>query len=163
MKLTLSEEQKLATKRDYRTSARTLRRLAGGHLLFELSSDQKQTNGVSRREWDHFAVRNLGLAVQRRMAKDFSDEAARIRTASVKSVKRAFSLRTDRWREAELNALENFALVLAMIPGIDRWSADEKQSAAQIIRAKANSAEARYLRLMQRHTKLRAGIIALGS
>ncbi len=81
----------------------------------------------------------------------------------MKSVKRAFSLRTDRWREAELNALENFALVLAMIPGIDRWSADEKQSAAQIIRAKANSDEARYLRLMQRHTKLRAGIIALGS
>jgi len=163
MKLTLSEEQKIATNRNYRTSARTLRRLAGGHLLFEFSPDQNQIDGVGRREWDHFAVRNLGLAVQRRMAKDFSGEAARIRTASVKSVKRAFSLRTDRWREAELNALENFALVLAMIPGIDRWSADEKQSAAQIIRAKANSDEARYLRLMQRHTKLRAGIIALGS
>src|SRR2546425_4221192 len=50
MKLTLSEEQKIEARRDYRTSARTLRRLAGGHLLFELSSDQKQTNGVSRRE-----------------------------------------------------------------------------------------------------------------
>src|SRR2546423_14056133 len=36
MKLTLSEEQKIATKRDYRTSARTLRRLATDHLLFEL-------------------------------------------------------------------------------------------------------------------------------
>ena len=36
MKLTLSEEQKIAARRDYRTSARTLRRLAAGHLLFEL-------------------------------------------------------------------------------------------------------------------------------
>src|SRR5205823_13688917 len=36
MKLTLSEEQKIATKRDYRTSARTLRRLAAGHMLFEM-------------------------------------------------------------------------------------------------------------------------------
>ena len=78
-------------------------------------------------------------------------------------MKRALGLRTDRWREAELNGLENLALVLAMIPGVERWSADKKESAAQIIRAKANSNEARYLRLMQRHTKLRAGIIALGS
>src|SRR5207253_7797892 len=36
MKLTLWEEQKIAAKRDYRTSARTLRKLAAGHLLFEL-------------------------------------------------------------------------------------------------------------------------------
>ena len=202
MKLTLSEEQKIAARRDYRTSARTLRRLAAGHLLFELEGSgsyacdlplplgEGRGEGAKRREqkerggglplsliphpsplpkgegvseWDDFAVRNLGLAVQRRMAKDFSGEAPKIRDASVKFVKRALGLRTDRWREAELNALENFALVLAMIPGIDRWSADEKQSAAQIIRAKANNDVVRYLRLMQRHTKLRAGIIALGS
>src|SRR5438552_5397252 len=103
MKLTRSEEQKIATKRDYRTSARTLRRLAAGHMLFEMDvsgsyasdlslpmgegrgegakrRDQKERGdgspgsliphpsplpegeGVS--EWDHFAVRNLGLAVQ---------------------------------------------------------------------------------------------------
>ena len=202
MKLTLSEEQKIAARRDYRTSARTLRRLAAGHLLFELEGSGSyacdlplplgggQGEGAKRREqkerggglplsliphpsplpkgegvseWDDFAVRNLGLAVQRRMAMDFSGEAPKIRDASVKFVKRALGLRTDRWREAELNGLENLALVLAMIPGVERWSADKKESAAQIIRAKANSNEARYLRLMQRHTKLRAGIIALGS
>src|SRR5437867_4214303 len=202
MKLTLSEEQKIAARRDYRTSARTLRRLAAGHLLFELEGSgsyacdlplplgEGRGGGAKRREqkerggglplsliphpsplpkgegvseWDDFAVRNLGLAVQRRMAKDFSGEAPKIRDASVKFVKRALGLRTDRWREAELNGLENLALVLAMIPGVERWSADKKESAAQIIRAKANSNEARYLRLMQRHTKLRAGIIALGS
>src|SRR2546423_6109514 len=101
MRLTLSEEQKIATKRDYRTSARTLRRLAAGHMLFELSLDQKQIDGVARREWDHFAVRNLGLAVQRRMSRDFNSEAAKIRADAVKFVKRALGLRTDRWRDAE--------------------------------------------------------------
>jgi hypothetical protein len=163
MKLTLSEEQKLSTKRDYRTSARTLRRLAAGHMLFELSPDQKQIDGVARHEWDHFAVRNLGLAVQRRMSQDFNGEAAKIRADSVKFVKRALGLRTDRWREAELNALENLGLVLALIPGIKRWSADEKELAAQVIRAKGRGDEARYLRLMQRHPKLRAEMIAVGS
>ena len=169
MKLTLSEEQKIATKRDYRASARTLRRLAAGHMLFEFeksgsyASDLLLPRGDGVSEWDQFAVRNLGLAVQRRMSQEFNSEAARIRAASVKFVKRALGLRSDRWREAELNALENLALVLAMIRGIERWSADEKQLAAQIIRAKGRGDEARYLRLIQQHTKLRAGIIALGS
>jgi hypothetical protein len=167
MKLTRSEEQKLATKRDYRTSARTLRRLAAGHMLLDVSGssapDLPLPEGERVSEWDRFAVRNLGLAVQRRMSQDFNSEAGRIRTDSVKIVKRVLGLRSDRWREAELNAMENLALVLAMIPGIERWSAEEKQLAAQIIRAKGLGDEARYLRLMQRHTKLRAGIIALGS
>jgi len=169
MKLTLSEEQKLSTKRDYRTSARMLRRLAAGHMLFELdvsgsyASDLPLPMGEVVSKWDHFAVRNLGLAVQRRMSQDFNSEAAKIRADSVKFVKRALGLKTDRWREAELNALENLGLVLALIPGIKRWSADEKQLAAQVIRAKGRGDEARYLRLMQRHSKLRAEMIVLGS
>ena len=161
MKLTLSEEQKISAKPDYRTSARTLRKLAGGHLLFDLEVPAGYESILS--DWDQFAVRSLGLAVQRRMSQDFNGEVGKIRSASVKFVKRALALRTDRWREPELNALENLALVLAMIPRVERWSADEKQLTAQIIRAKARTDEARYLRLMQRHTKLRAGVIALGS
>ncbi len=161
MKLTLSEEQKISAKPDYRTSARTLRKLAGGHLLFDLEVPAGYESILS--DWDQFAVRSLGLAVQRRMAQDFNGEVGKIRSASGQFVKRALALRTDRWREPELSALENLALVLAMIPGVERWSADEKQLTAQIIRAKARTDEARYLRLMQRHTKLRGGVIALGS
>ena len=161
MKLTLSEEQKISAKPDYRTSARTLRRLAGGHLLFDLEVPAGYESILS--DWDQFAVRSLGLAIQRRMAQDFNGEVGKIRTASGQFVKRALALKTDRWREPELNALENLALVLAMIPGVERWSADEKHLTAQIIRAKARTDEARYLRLMQRHTKLRGGVIALGS
>src|SRR5205807_8271735 len=64
MKLTLSEEQKIAAKRDYRTSTRTLRRLAGGHLLFDFeksgsyASDLLLPTGDGVSEWDQFAVRN---------------------------------------------------------------------------------------------------------
>ena len=143
--------------------------LAAGHMLFEFeksgsyASDLLLPRGDGVSEWDQFAVRNLGLAVQRRMSQEFNSEGVRIRAASVKLVKRALGLRSDRWREAELNALENLALVLAMIRGIERWSADEKQLAAQIIRAKGRGDEARYLRLIQQHPKLRAGIIELGS
>src|SRR2546421_1426366 len=65
MKLTLAEEKKMATSREYRSSARTLRRLAAGHMIFELSP--RRTRG----EWDRFTARKLGLAVLKSMARVF--------------------------------------------------------------------------------------------
>src|SRR5438067_3976061 len=59
-KLALAEEQKIATKRDYRTSARTLRRLAAGHMLFEFeksgsyASDLLLRRGEGVSESDQF-------------------------------------------------------------------------------------------------------------
>jgi hypothetical protein len=167
LKLTLAEERKIAADRDYRTSARTLRRLAASHMLFELqpaSENHAQVrvlNNLAQR-WDHFAVRKIGLAVQSRMARKFGGDAQEARRASVKFVKRVLGL-GDQWAGAELRALENLALVLAMIPGIEQWNEREKELASRIIHAKASSREALYLRLMQTHAKLRAGLIALGS
>ena len=53
------EEQKIATRKDYRTSARTLRKLAESPMIFEL--DQKRAG-----DWDRFHVRKIGLRMQQR-------------------------------------------------------------------------------------------------
>jgi hypothetical protein len=155
MKLTLTEERRIAASRDYRTPARTLRKLANGHLLFEMT-------GASAGAWDRFEIRNVGLAVQDRMAGDFGGDAQKIRADSANSIKRALDLDTRRWSVPELRIFENFALVLAMIPGIARWNASEKQLAARIISAKARGDEALYLRLMQGHVRMRAALIGFG-
>src|SRR5437588_5062893 len=65
MKLARTEEQRIAATRGYRTPARTLRRLAAGHMLFEALP-------TTAHDWDRFEVRNVGLAVQRRMALEFA-------------------------------------------------------------------------------------------
>jgi len=160
MKLARSEERKMATDPRHRTSASTLRKLADGHMLFEVPD---LTGRAHRSDWDRFQIRDVGLAVQRRMGRDFDGNAQKTRAASLNIVKRALDLKISNWNSAELEALNNFAVVLAMIPGVEQWSAGEKHLAAQIIRAKADSNEARYLRLMQKHTRLRAGIVFLGS
>src|SRR6185436_16342238 len=77
MKLTEREEAKVAKNPGYRTSAATLRKLAAGHMLFELSP--AQAAGC----WDQFEVRNIGLAVQRRMAREYEGKAEAIRNHSV--------------------------------------------------------------------------------
>ena len=156
MKVALAEEQRIAASRAYRTPARTLRKLAGGHMLFEVP-------GASAGPWDRFQIRNVGLAVQHRMAVVFAGDGQKIRADSAGFIKRVLDLDTRRWSEPELRIFESFALVLAMIPGVARWNASEKQLAVRIISAKARGDEALCLRLMQKHASMRAALIGFGS
>jgi hypothetical protein len=126
-KLVAAEEQKIAARRNYRTSPRLLRRLASGHVIYE--SGDAATPG----EWDRFLVRNVGLAVNRRMANEFDGDAQAMREASVKAVKRALGAN------------------------------DKRFNALAVVRAKAGADELRYLRLLCRHARLRRAIIALGT
>ncbi len=156
MKLTLTEERRIAASPEYRTPARKLRKLAAGHLLFEMPA-------TSVGAWDRFQIRNVGLALQRRMALEFAGDAQEIRADSARFIKRILDLDTCRWSEPELRIFESLALVLAMIPGVAGWNGSEKQLAARIISAKARDDEALYLRLLQGHAPMRAALIGLGS
>ncbi len=154
--LTLAEERKMARRLSYRTSKGVLRRLAGGPMIFELD---EATVG----DWDRFQVRSLGLAVQRRMAARFGGDTQKMRAASIEKAARALGIRIRNWNAVDLSALSDFAVVLELIPGLDRWTDVERQSVVRIIRAKAGPDEARYLSLMQGHGRLRAAMIQLGS
>ena len=157
MKLTRSEERRMTSDPRHRTSARTLRRLATGHLIFEIPDERARTGA-----WDRFQIRNVGLAVQRRMAREFSGDAQKIRSHSADLVARILGLRTRDWSEGERSALENLALLLAMTR-IDHWESSDKQLTARIIKAKGSGDEALYLKLTQKHSPLRAAVIRLGS
>jgi hypothetical protein len=57
LQLTLKEEQKLRTRKGYRTSAATLRKLARSPMIFEL--DEKRSG-----DWDNFQIRKIGFRAQ---------------------------------------------------------------------------------------------------
>ncbi len=57
VRLAQAEEQKITANPQYRTSARTLRRLAEAPVVYELP-------GTETGAWDRFHIRNVGLAVQ---------------------------------------------------------------------------------------------------
>jgi hypothetical protein len=54
-------------------------------------------------------------------------------------------------------------LLLALIPGLAGWTAAEKRDVAAIIRAQGGRNEMQYLRLTQRHGRLRDALLTLGS
>src|SRR5258708_35289406 len=159
MKLTLSEERKTSADPRRRTSAGTLRKLSAGHMLFELS----ELNSTRRLgEWDRFQIRNVGLAVQKRMAREFQGDPKKMRARSIDFVEQSLGLRTDDWPVEAIAAFESLAILFAMTR-VDRWKIGDKQLAVRIIHAKGSGDESLYLKLMQEHSALRAAVIRLGS
>jgi hypothetical protein len=150
------EEKKVAADPRYRTPPRILRRLAEAQIFYELDPE-------NRGEWDTFSTRNIGLRVNRRMAKEFGGESPRFRQAAGREVSRVLGANPSRWTALEQHAFENWSLVLALIPDLRRWPRQEKDGILKIIRAQADPNEMRYLRLTQQHPHLRAELLRLGS
>jgi hypothetical protein len=159
LKSALSEERKISADPRRRTSARTLRKLAAGHMLFELPD---ANSGAGKGDWLRFQIRHVGLAVQRRMAREFDGDAQKMREHSIDCVERNLGLRIRGVPGSARSALENLALLFAMTP-IDVWSSADKQLATRIIQAKGSGDESLYLKLMQKHSALRAAVIRFGS
>jgi hypothetical protein len=155
-KLAEREEQKIANDPKYRTPARTLKRLAAGHVFYELPGSEVGA-------WDTFSIRNIGLRVNECMARNFGGDADHMRNHSTRALERILDVSTARWTPLEKGAFENFALVLAQAPGLSAWNREEKNDLLRAIRAKAKPDEMLYLHLTQQHQRLRTAVLKFGS
>jgi hypothetical protein len=179
------EEKRISANPKYRTPPRTLKRLAEAHMFYELAGDigdgrlgkgttssrainaTKLSSASAAEEkpgtWDTFSTRNLGLLVNRRMAQAFNRDSQKIREASTAAITRALKVDAAHWTPAQQQALENWSLVLALIPDLARWSPYERRQLVKIIRAKSAPNEMPYLRQTQHHPRLRDELLRLGS
>ena len=119
--------------------------------------------GTEHGRWDRWHVRNLGLAVNRRMRQRSGGDAARHRERTRRRVKRTLGPSAARIARHQPKAFEDFALVLDLVPDLARWSASEKADVLEVLRAKAGRDERRYLRLSRSHARLRGAILDIGS
>lgn len=170
----------------YRTPARTLKRLAAGHVFYDVQRNDVRRNELPGSEvgaWDTFSTRNIGLRVNRRMAREFGGDAVRMRDHARRALERVLDVKiaglktddvksgglrsggasTSSWTPLEKAAFEDFALVLARVPGLRAWTREEKEDLVRIIRAKAKPNEMLYLHLTQQHGPLRKALLTLGS
>ncbi len=148
------EEEKIRSKRGYRTPPNVLRKLANGPMILALEETK---------DWDQFSVHKIGLNVQRRMAARYKGSASEARTQSVANVSSKLRLTSRGLSEVQQQALSDFSVVLDLIPDLPDWDSKEKRELVKVILAKAGADEARYLTVMQRHQRLRDNIIRLGS
>jgi hypothetical protein len=155
LQLAEREEKRIASKSGYKTSKSVLRKLAKAHVLYELP-------GADSGAWDKFSTRNIGMRVNRGMAREFGGDSGRMRRLMAEKAGRVLDVSIARWNEIEMNAFEDWALMLGMIPDLGRWRAVEKRHLVGIIRAKAARDEMKFLRLTQRHHRLREALLRLG-
>jgi hypothetical protein len=150
------EERRMARNAAHRTPAPILRKIAQGHIFYELPE-------TPRGDWDRFRTRHIGFAVQRRMAAEFAGDADRFRAQSTERLASALDIPLANWAGPARDAFVNFACVLSLIPDVERWTTAEKARLAQLISAKAEREEWEYLRLLREHPRLRSAIMRLGS
>jgi hypothetical protein len=154
--ITEREEKKIASDSKHRTSARTLRKLADGHMFFEFGDSPSG-------RWDSFSTRTLGLAVQRKMDAGFGGDAGKMRRATTKLLAKSLGLNLETLNAREQWAFSNFAIALSLAPELPRWTPAEKRSLLAIIRAKVGPSETRYLQLLQQHHRLRDAMLRAGA
>jgi len=173
-KLAGTEEKKIEADAQYRTPRRTLQQLANAHMFYEIGSavgeavkkgdgSGESESGIASGAWDTFSTRNLGLRVSRRMAQEFGGSLPAMREASATEVSRALGVQINRWTGAERRSLEEWSLVLSLIPKIGDWSAAEKRQMIEMIRSQSGPHEMHYLHLTQHHEQLRRELLRLGS
>jgi hypothetical protein len=97
------------------------------------------------------------------MAEKHGGDAEKFRSAAVKELAHVLGLKMSDWREERLSVLSDFAVTLSLVEDMSRWNEVEKELLVKIMRAKASSDESRYLKLMQKHHRLRQSMIKLGS
>ena len=152
--LVCREEERIAAVKGYRSSPRVLRDLSGAGMILDAGDP-------GNRAWDRFHIRNIGLAVQRRMAAS-GLSASKFRARSAARLARILppGPRRDRRRT---DAFASLAAVLDLVPGLARWSAADLGALAKILDAKSSPSERSYMRLLQRHDRLRTALLRLGS
>jgi hypothetical protein len=150
------EERKIAGRPAYRTSASTLRRLAAGHIFYEVG-------GSGRGCWDTFATRNLGFAVQKKMKEAFAGDAGRMRQAASAALSQWLKVDLGSWGPVERGAFENFAILALVAPELKQGNRDQQQLLLEIIRAKSAADEIVYLRMLRQHESLRETLLRIGS
>jgi hypothetical protein len=156
LKLVEREEKRIASNPEYKTPARTLRRLSEGHAFYELPGNQATA-------WDRFSTRNIGLRVNRAMAKEFAGDAQRFKAAAAAKLAKTLRTRIPAAGTPAHDAFHDFALVAWLIPKLSSGTAEQKDLLRKIILAKAGRDEMQYLNLLQKHPALRKAILKLGS
>ena len=120
-RLIAREEERIARDPAHRSSRRTLERIATANLLYDFDGERagsvERSRVASGSAWDRFHVRNLGLAVNRRMARESGGDSGAARGKALSRVGRALGLRLESWPLERRQSLEHVGGVKQQIEG----------------------------------------------
>lgn len=141
-RIVASELARMKKRPAHRSSEATLGKLARGHLYWEPVRGKRSLLPL---------VPSLGL----RLPALSNDEAVAI-------ARQRLGLRSlAGWRADERNALRVLAPVIAALPGIEAWTAAERQAAVVVVRAKGGRRDVEFAQWLSAHPRLGRAMASL--
>jgi hypothetical protein len=139
----------------HRSSIPTLQKLTAENMYFYLNERREDVLG---KLWLGY----VGLRISRYLAERFgADRSTGIQTCSLEAA-RLLGVRSLRhFSPGERLAWERWSPLVLILPGVKRWTAEEKRNLARVVRAKGGRRESDFVRLFDAHPKLRHAILEL--
>jgi hypothetical protein len=155
-RLVQAELRRMHRDPSHRSGEAVLRRLVDGWMVLHLDRPRRDALG-------RFSSGRVGERIARLLSRRFgSDREEGLERCSVEA-RRRLGVRTLRdWSADEREAWRRWGPLVALVPGIEAWSRNERREAVSVVKAKAGRRESDYVIAFDRHEKLRRSIAALG-
>jgi hypothetical protein len=154
-RLAESEARLVAARKGYRTGPRTLRKLVSANLFLQVGPPRRDVIGA-------IPTGAIGLAATDLVASRFG--ADRERATEEFSREAASRLGVQGWRRwgaGERLFWERWAPLIALLPGLDGWTASEKRDLVDVVRAKGGRREGEFVARFDAHPRLGAALAGL--
>ncbi len=138
-----------------RSSRATLARLAKENLFLHLGRERRDVIG-------EVPLPSVGVAATALLARRFPEAPDRGDAACSAEARERLGLRNlAGWSADERSAFHRWAPVVLLLPGLERWSADERRGLAAVIRAKGGLRESDFVQLFDAHPRLPGALAKL--
>jgi len=149
------ELARIAADRTYRTSTARLNRMAAKYMFLDIGKRRQDTLG-------RLDLGRIGLHVSSHLAELGGADREAAVAACVRSSKHTLGCGSTRsWSTAERQAFERWAPLVQVLPGLATWPVSAKRALIQVIRAKAGQRESDFVRLFDKHARLRSALAEL--
>lgn len=154
-RLVRRERARMARRPGHRSSAATLRRLAGENVFWHHGPTRDDVLGV-------LPLANVGLGVTRFLARRFGSARAEADASCAAEAASLLGVRSfGGWNADERRAWRRWAPLVLALPGVRRWSPAERRALARVVRAKGGRRESEFVRRFDAHPRLRRAIVRL--
>jgi hypothetical protein len=151
------ELEKMKARPRHRSSVSTLEKLASDYVYFFLGRERKDVMG-------RVDLAPVSARLTRYVADRFGADREKAGRECSREVARLLGLRSRRgFTPGERVAWERWSPLVLSLPGVERWSPDDKRDLARIIRAKGGRRESDFVRLFDRHRRLGRAILRVAA
>jgi hypothetical protein len=138
-----------------RSSRDTLNKLSSKNMFFYLGRPRKDIRGI-------ISLENIGLAVSSYLGRRFGSDRERAMRVCEREAARLLGIRSFRgFTAGERLVWQRWSPVMLALPGVERWSREEKSALAEVVRSKGGPCESDYVRVFDAHLKLRRALLKL--